>query len=217
MSRTSLCRTGRSSAPVSRPWRSRVALTALPVAALAAAATGCGSSSTSSKSSSSPSESSPPAATTTSAPATTSPPATTSAPGSSAAGGTVATATAAGLGQILVDGHGRTLYLFEKDQGTKSSCTGPCAGVWPPAVSTGKPHAGSGAKSSMIGTTTRNGGVKQTTYGGHPLYYYTPDAGQKGSTKGEGLNQFGGGWYVVSPSGKKVEESSSSGGGGGGY
>ncbi|RFU41972.1 hypothetical protein DZF91_09025 [Actinomadura logoneensis] len=146
----------------------------------------------------------------------TSPPGTgTPSPGAPTAAKTIATASIGGLGHILVDGKGRTLYMFEKDQGSTSSCTGQCAAVWPPAITKGKPQAGSGAKESMLGTASRNDGTMQVTYGGHPLYYYTPDGGMKGSVKGEGLNQFGGGWFVVSPDGKKVEQNT--GGPGGGY
>jgi hypothetical protein len=41
------------------------------------------------------------------------------------------------------------------------------------------------------------------TYNGHPLYYYVGDR-QAGSTAGQGLNQFGALWYVLSPSGNAV-------------
>ncbi|WP_026411079.1 COG4315 family predicted lipoprotein [Actinomadura oligospora] len=178
------------------------------VAALAIAGSACGSSGNSSKSNSTESHS--PAMTIT--PPTSTP----TSPPVARAGGTVAAATVGNLGKVLVDGKGRTVYLFEKDHGTTSSCSGACAAVWPPVITTGKPQAGSGAKASMLGTTSRSGGKTQVTYGGHPLYYYTPDAGMKGSAKGQGLNQFGGGWYVVSPAGKKVEQGGDHGGGGGG-
>src|ERR1700719_351203 len=61
----------------------------------------------------------------------------------------------ASLGQILVDSQGRTLYLFKKDTGTTSTCTGACAAAWPPLLVIGKPTAGSGASASLLGTTTR--------------------------------------------------------------
>ena len=41
------------------------------------------------------------------------------------------------LGRILVDGRGRTLYLFEKDKRGKSSCNGACAAAWPPLTTSG--------------------------------------------------------------------------------
>ncbi|MFC5745915.1 hypothetical protein [Actinomadura rugatobispora] len=181
---------------------------AVPVAAVAAAATACGTSGDATKSDGAAAANRPAApGAVTSSPSMSSPG--TSSPTTSAAQATIATATVGNLGQVLVDGQGRTVYLFEKDQGGTSSCTGSCAAVWPPVTSMGKPHAGSGAQASMLGTTSRSDGSTQVTYGGHPLYYFVPDNGVKGSAKGQGLNQFGGGWYVVSPDGKKVEKSGS--------
>lgn len=145
--------------------------------------------------------------------------------GSSSAGGAAATVEVKSegtLGKILVDSHGRALYLFEKDSGPTSRCYQACARVWPPFTPSGKPKAGAGASASQLATTQRKDGKTQALYHGHPLYYYAPDAQQPGSTKGEGLKQFGAEWYVLSPAGAKVEEkgsgsSDSSSGGGGGY
>ena len=53
-----------------------------------------------------------------------------------------------GLGQILVDSKGDTLYLFKKDSGTTSECSGGCATDWPPLRASGKPTVGSGATAS---------------------------------------------------------------------
>src|SRR5437016_2881158 len=53
-----------------------------------------------------------------------------------------------GLGKVLVNSHGRTLYLFSKDSGTTSACSGACAVNWPPLRANGKPTLGSGADSS---------------------------------------------------------------------
>jgi len=108
------------------------------------------------------------------------------------------------FGSILVDNRGRTLYLFEKDRNHRSACYGPCATYWPPLLSRGKPVARAGAKQSLLGTTRRANGSKQVTYAGHPLYRFVLDQ-KPGQTKGEGLTDFGGGWDVVSPSGKKIE------------
>ena len=63
-----------------------------------------------------------------------------------------------GLGRILVDSHGRTLYLFKKDHGTRSACFGACATAWPPLRATGKPTAGNGVNASMVATTKRSDG-----------------------------------------------------------
>src|SRR5437773_8068455 len=74
-----------------------------------------------------------------------------------------------GLGRVLVDGRGRTLYLFEKDKHGKSACIGKCASFWPPLIASGKPLATAGAKTSLLGTTRRADGRLQVTYNHHPL------------------------------------------------
>jgi predicted lipoprotein with Yx(FWY)xxD motif len=117
----------------------------------------------------------------------------------------VATVTAAStkLGMILVDGSGRTLYLFEKDQPDQSACSGTCAAAWPVDHSSGTPKAGSSVKASLLGTIKRSDGATQVTYNHHPLYYYSGDS-QAGQQNGQGLNAFGAAWFVVAPSGDKV-------------
>ena len=77
------------------------------------------------------------------------------------------------LGKVLVGAGGRTLYLFEKDTGGKSSCTGGCAAEWPPFTTTGKPSAGAGVDASMLSVTKRSDGKSQVVYAGHPLYFYS--------------------------------------------
>jgi len=126
-----------------------------------------------------------------------------------AAAAKVAVAKSGDLGPILVDGAGRSLYLFEKDKGSTSSCYTDCAKVWPPFTGSGPATAGTGAPSSLLGTTSRTDGSTQVTYHGHPLYYYISDGNKPGSTAGEALNQFGAEWYVLSPAGSKVEKGGS--------
>jgi predicted lipoprotein with Yx(FWY)xxD motif len=108
-----------------------------------------------------------------------------------------------GLGTYLVDSQGRTLYVFGKDTGTKSMCTGACATNWPPATTSGHPKAGSKVDAAMLGTSTRSDGTSQLTYNGHPLYRYSGDAAA-GDTNGQGLTVFGGTWNVISPAGQKI-------------
>ena len=79
------------------------------------------------------------------------------------------------LGRILVDGGGRTLYLFEKDTSGTSTCDGACAAIWPPLTTKGGPVAGDGAVAAKLGTTERTDGKTEVTYNGHPLYYYAGD------------------------------------------
>jgi predicted lipoprotein with Yx(FWY)xxD motif len=118
------------------------------------------------------------------------------------------------LGKVLVDSSGRTLYLFGKDRGGRSACSGACAQNWPPAVVSGKPTSGSGVKASKLGTTTRSDGKRQVTYNGHPLYRFKGDT-KAGQANGEGLTAFGGIWDVVSPAGSRVAARSSRAGSGG--
>jgi len=108
------------------------------------------------------------------------------------------------VGKILVDANGKTLYLFEKDKSPKSTCDGACASAWPPLTTKGMPKATDGVPAAKLGTSTRADGTTEVTYAGHPLYTYAGDS-KAGQATGQGLDQFGAEWYVVSPSGKKVE------------
>ena len=119
-----------------------------------------------------------------------------------------------GLGNVLVDRQGRTVYLFERDSGTMSACTGACAVNWPPLRVRGTPLAGTGAKRSDVGTTVRPDGISQLTYNGHPLYTFVNDK-KPGDTNGEGINAFGGSWFAVSGAGAKVPPGSQPQSGGG--
>jgi len=105
-------------------------------------------------------------------------------------------------GTALVDGAGRTVYLFEADNGTTSNCHGQCAQIWAP-VPAGGPTSG-GAQVALVGTTMRTDGSTQATYNGHPLYYFANDKAA-GDARGQGINRFGGGWYVVDPTGNKID------------
>jgi predicted lipoprotein with Yx(FWY)xxD motif len=122
--------------------------------------------------------------------------------GSEAGGAHINVATSP-LGRILVDSKGITLYDFPPDKGTTSVCYGACAALWPPLITHGKPIAGPGVRRSLLGTTKRKDGKLEVTYNGHPLYYFVSDR-KPGQTTGQGLNQFGGPWWVLSPAGKEI-------------
>jgi predicted lipoprotein with Yx(FWY)xxD motif len=182
----------------SKPTRFLAGAAALPLVALAVAGCGGGSNNNSSAS------------------AATAPPKTAS--GQSA---TLGTASGGSLGTILVDSQGRTLYMFAKDSGTKSSCFGACATAWPPLRDNGKPTAGTGLNASLLGTTPRSDGMPQVTYNGHPLYTFVMDQ-KPGDIKGQGVTAFGGSWFTVNSAGNQVTAqapttSTSGSGGGGGY
>jgi predicted lipoprotein with Yx(FWY)xxD motif len=171
----------------SRPITFLASAALIPLAALAVAA--CGSGGT----------------------ATASPPPSTTSSGASA---TVRVANS-GLGSILVDSTGRTLYLFKADVGDKSACSGACATAWPPLVVTGKATAGGGLTASKLGTITRSDGTQQVTYNGHPLYTFVNDT-KPGETTGQGVTAFGAAWFALTPSGNQAATPASSSGSGGG-
>lgn len=128
---------------------------------------------------------------------------------------TIGVSQVGGLGKILVDAEGRTVYLFEKDAGPMSTCFGACASAWPPVTVNGMPDAGAGVNQSMLGTTKRPDGAAQVTYNGHPLYRFAGDQAA-GDTGGQGLFEFGATWYVLSPAGNSVTASAGSSSSGGG-
>ena len=113
------------------------------------------------------------------------------------------------LGKTLVDGNGRSLYLFQADKANLSTLSAAGKAVWPPFTATTKPAALGGAVASQIGTIKGSQGAGQVTYGGHPLYYYVGDQ-TAGQTRGQGLNQFGALWYVLATNGTAVTAAPSS-------
>ena len=128
--------------------------------------------------------------------------------GNSGSSGTTITTRSGPAGTYLANASGRAVYLFAIDSMNKSKCSGGCASLWPPVVAKGKLSASSGAVSSDLGSITRSDGTKQVTYKGHPLYYFSGDSGS-GMTKGQGLNSFGGKWWLVAPSGNALTGSGS--------
>jgi predicted lipoprotein with Yx(FWY)xxD motif len=142
---------------------------------------------------------------------------------SSAAGGggaaEVSTSEVKGLGTILVDGEGFTLYLFKMDTGDTSTCTSDCSSTWPALYTDGAPTAGGDADASLLGTSDFPGGGTQVTYDGHPLYRYSGDQAP-GDANGQEIGEI---WYAVSPDGTPNEgevgddNGGDGGGDGGGY
>jgi predicted lipoprotein with Yx(FWY)xxD motif len=114
--------------------------------------------------------------------------------------GTVAVAST-NLGEVLVDAKGRTLYVFTKDKGDQSVCSGKCAAAWPALTVTGAATPGTGVQASLLSTSKQVNGSTQVTYGGKPLYYFAGDKAP-GDTKGQGLNDV---WWVVRGDGSLVQ------------
>lgn len=123
-------------------------------------------------------------------------------PGVVATGPIVRTASTAGLGDHLTDANGRSLYMFAVDARQLSRCTDACAVAWPPFA--GDASSGDATVSqSMLGTIDRADQRRQSTYNGMPLYYYEDDK-KAGDIEGQGKEEFGGRWYLVSPDGRPL-------------
>jgi predicted lipoprotein with Yx(FWY)xxD motif len=105
------------------------------------------------------------------------------------------------LGTYLIGKAGKAIYLWAADPANKSVCTAKCPTFWPPVI--GIPTAGAGLSQSLFGWIKRSDGKLQTTYNGHPLYYFLFDKTSK-TTAGEGSNGFGARWWLVKPSGKAL-------------
>jgi predicted lipoprotein with Yx(FWY)xxD motif len=125
-------------------------------------------------------------------------------PAANGSGGASVALASSKLGKILVNGEGRTLYLWEADKGTTSTCDGACASAWPPLTTAAQPIAGTGVSAAKLGTTERSDGTTEVTYNGHPLYTFAGD-GAPGQTTGQGSDGFGAEWYVLSAAGNAIE------------
>ena len=105
-----------------------------------------------------------------------------------------------GLGVILTEASGRTVYLFTMDEPNQSHCIGGCALAWPPLLTVGSPTPEEGVPNERLDSIRREDGYLQVTYNGSPLYYFAPDE-TPGDTLGQGVGDV---WFVVSPVGEAV-------------
>jgi predicted lipoprotein with Yx(FWY)xxD motif len=136
----------------------------------------------------------------------------------------VAVRTLPGLGPVLVNGQGRTVYVFKPDNAKKVTCVGQCASIWPPlAISAGqKPATAGPVKAALVSSDPSPSGGRVVTYDGWPLYLYVADP-MPGTAHGQAINSSGGLWYVISASGTVITKKAStgtgstSGSGGSGY
>jgi predicted lipoprotein with Yx(FWY)xxD motif len=117
----------------------------------------------------------------------------------------ISTGNVPGLGTVLVDAKGKTLYMFVPDKQRRVTCVRTCAAIWPPVKLAGgaKPVATGHAKASLLGSDPNPAGGRVVTYHGWPLYTYVTDTRAREAT-GQALNLNGGLWYVLAPSGKIV-------------
>lgn len=115
----------------------------------------------------------------------------------------VVSTASTGLGTVVVNSSGRTVYEFGRDTGSTSTCTGGCAAIWPPVLAPATLPASLPGITGPLGSTTRTDGGRQLTIAGHPVYTYSGD-GAPGDTNGQGLQLNGGVWHAVAPSGSPV-------------
>ena len=119
----------------------------------------------------------------------------------------ITTGSVSGLGTVLVDGRGLTVYLYATDiQRKPSRCYDICAVQWPPVVlppSVSRPVVGPGIRPGLLGSVARTDGSVQITYNGWPLYRWPPDKAP-GQATGQALTNAGGLWYVLSPEGRAI-------------
>jgi predicted lipoprotein with Yx(FWY)xxD motif len=111
-----------------------------------------------------------------------------------------------GVGTVLVTAKGYTLYMFQPDNHRAVTCTGACAGTWPPLMlpEGAEPLAGSGVKGSLLSSAPDPAGGRVVTYGGWPLYGYTGDTAP-GQATGQDIDLNGGEWYVMRVTGQPLE------------
>ena len=139
--------------------------------------------------------------------------------GTSTSSVTISAKSVSGLGTVLVNQDGRTLYMLTSEKGGKITCTasGGCLHEWPetdlPSGATAA-KAGSGVQSSLLGTVKGGDGKMEVTYNGWPLYTYIGDSAA-GQGNGQGISNFGGTWYVLNTAGNPVTMKAGSGGSGG--
>jgi predicted lipoprotein with Yx(FWY)xxD motif len=144
-----------------------------------------------------------------------------SASSSSNAATMFSTASVSGLGTVVVDGKGRTVYILTSGGHTNVPCNDAsgCTGLWPDlpfpkGVSAAK--AGSGIKASLLGSKKLSDGETYPTYNGWLMYEYAGDSGP-GDSKGQSIKSFGGTWFVLDGSGNPVTKSAGGSGGRYGY
>ena len=121
-------------------------------------------------------------------------------PSTGISSGVTITTAGSDFGEVLFDGTGQAIYLFDKETTSVPDCYGDCAAAWPPVLTEGSAVAGGGTMTDLLGTTPRTDGATQVTYAGHPLYSYAHEG--KNVVTCHNVNEFGGLWLVVTPTGQ---------------
>jgi len=119
------------------------------------------------------------------------------------------------LGSYLADAQGRTLYIVVDEDDQSVACAGECADAWPPFTlesidgmmgdsMSSEEMAMAAIDPDLVGTVARDDGTTQLTYQGHALYYFVGDE-EPGEVNCQAIENFGGTWYVVAPTGEIVK------------
>lgn len=107
------------------------------------------------------------------------------------------------FGAMLFDGGGQAIYVFDKETTSRPECYGACAAAWPPVLTDGDPRARGDADADLLGTVRRRDGTTQVTYAGQPLYFYAHES--KGQVLCHDVQEYGGLWLVVTPTGAPAD------------
>jgi predicted lipoprotein with Yx(FWY)xxD motif len=123
----------------------------------------------------------------------------------SAAGAEVSARQLSGVGSVLVNKSGRTIYSVKSPSEANGNikCTGSCTTFWFPV--TGSASLSASGLPGKLGSVSRPDGTKQLTYNGMPLYTFKLDTapGQDhGNNFRDSFNGTNFTWQVVTASGK---------------
>src|SRR5215469_11993205 len=111
-----------------------------------------------------------------------------------------------GIGNVLVDRSGRTVYSPQQEARGMIACTGGCLSFWIPVKATrGAALHGSTGVTGTLGTIHRpDDGLTQLTYDGRPLYTFRLDQAPGQAHGNNFTDHFGGtsfSWHAVTTSG----------------
>jgi predicted lipoprotein with Yx(FWY)xxD motif len=121
------------------------------------------------------------------------------------AGITISSRQVSGVGTVLTDQSGKTLYTPEQEANGTIKCTGSCLSFWFPVTvaNGGTPHA-DGTLAGKLGSVQRPDGTSQVTYNGEPLYTFKLDSGPGQAHGNDFTDSFGGQsfvWHAATASG----------------
>jgi len=143
-------------------------------------------------------------------------------PASASRGTVVSVRTLPGVGSVLVNRSGMTVYSSEQEASGTIECTGGCLSFWMPvkAASATALHGSSGVTGTLGTIHRQDNGVTQLTYNGKPLYTFRLDHAPGEAHGNNFTDNFGGTsftWHTLTASGAAAQPGGSGSSGGGGY